>query len=72
MYCVTAIQVVLYQRRFEKQPITLVRMHWVARQLYQRRFEKQPITHQLLNHCQRLLYQRRFEKQPITDCNCYF
>ena len=34
----------LYQRRFEKQPITLGLGCWPRLPLYQRRFEKQPIT----------------------------
>ena len=48
----------LYQRRFEKQPITPHWTHAISFALYQRRFEKQPITHlgQLFFKC--LLYQR--------------
>ena len=38
----------LYQRRFEKQPITIDLPMPHGPQLYQRRFEKQPITHVLL------------------------
>ena len=56
----------LYQRRFEKQPITACVKSALSTGLYQRRFEKQPIT---LNHADIIsdqLYQRRFEKQPIT------
>ena len=35
----------LYQRRFEKQPITVVANMGTVNILYQRRFEKQPITY---------------------------
>ena len=34
----------LYQRRFEKQPITKLLVDMGYTRLYQRRFEKQPIT----------------------------
>ena len=60
----------LYQRRFEKQPITALSCHICITQLYQRRFEKQPITVSMVIGLSVLLYQRRFEKQPITLHHC--